>query len=913
MTDTPNHWPTESLDALADASPETAEWIARCLVQRDLAPQNPVAALWIADTCWALAIQADFGKCVARGYAVLIKHRPAQLDRYHDLIRKAGQTGPTFGSLMAQHAPPVLKHRQPGLWNAFNRAVRTMQAKGNYTLKAPLQALTGLLNGERQTADGAAYLALLHEAFALPLTYNQSLRWSHSLPRAVESMEPVKRISQIQALRRLLPWGHDGVEALLTGLAKRLHLLAPGALNRFVDEALEKFNRNPVLALKFLALTSSTGMDICDALQVVVPLSRVKAQLSRYLQARTGLPLSIKPLGAIRHKNDNECLVCSDSQTIYLADQIGLFSDQGKNKDLYRQLVCLEAGLHEFGTFDFDLEKALERCPAGWGDQARQSCGSDLERFWAGFDRPELAADLFQIFEDCRILVCLQTEYPGLVRRLRPLLRDRFQQQRQPDDPRHMLYDALVLASPAFSSDAGPLQTMTVHVKARLTAAPEVTTCAVLVQRWYPDVKARWMQWRRGDGDATYPLMPTPFGRRLRPDLAWVRQAPWDRKAREVTRRLRKHGIKIYKGDVRKKLAQTQGRLTTGDVQALVVKTKPHSGGSQPPVLSTIETDLADLLTPDHADPAAGAGDHEGDVYQYREWDNRLQDYLPQHTRVIERTPEQTLDTFYQRTLQDHHHHIARIRHAFELLRPQGLQRLRPWVEGDEFDYRALLDFAIDKRAGLLPSQRLYIKKLKQNRDVAVLLLVDLSRSTANAVQDDGASVLDIEKQAIVLFCEALTVVGDAFAIAGFSGSGRTRVDYFNIKAFEDPLDIAVKQRINALTPQRSTRMGAAVRHAGTRLSRVAAKTRILLVLGDGFPNDVGYKHQYAIDDTRKAIFELRAQNIHVRGITVNLVHESRLDDLYGHVHHNVICDVRHLPEKLLKIYSGLTHQTHLR
>jgi len=240
-------------------------------------------------------------------------------------------------------------------------------------------------------------------------------------------------------------------------------------------------------------------------------------------------------------------------------------------------------------------------------------------------------------------------------------------------------------------------------------------------------------------------------------------------------------------------------------------------------------------------------------------------------------------------------------------LKPEGLIRLRQWMEGDEFDYRALLDFAIDKKAGRIPSDKLYIKHIKKTRDVAVLLLVDLSRSTVNAVFGSHETVLDVEKEAIVLFCEALEVVGDAFAIAGFSGTGRLGVDYFRIKDLDENMDDTIKRRINAMAPQRSTRMGAAIRHAISQLEKVSSKVRLLIILSDGFPNDIDYKQYYATADTRKAIFEARSKNIYTHAITVNFAGDPKLDDLYGNVHHNVISDVRELPDKLLRIYGSLT------
>jgi nitric oxide reductase activation protein len=188
-----------------------------------------------------------------------------------------------------------------------------------------------------------------------------------------------------------------------------------------------------------------------------------------------------------------------------------------------------------------------------------------------------------------------------------------------------------------------------------------------------------------------------------------------------------------------------------------------------------------------------------------------------------------------------------------------------------------------------------------------VLLLVDLSRSTGNLVRGSRQTVVAVEKEAIVLFCEALSVVGDRFALAGFSGNGRLGVDYFHIKDFDQAPDEALRQRIAAIVPQRATRMGAAIRHASALLAAEPARVRLLIVLGDGFPNDVDYKGDYAVADTRQAFGEARAKGIHVHAITVNLPAAARLDDLYGAVHHTLIEEVRELPDRLLRIYGRLT------
>jgi nitric oxide reductase NorD protein len=406
-----------------------------------------------------------------------------------------------------------------------------------------------------------------------------------------------------------------------------------------------------------------------------------------------------------------------------------------------------------------------------------------------------------------------------------------------------------------------------------------------------------------------YKPLRTPFGRRLRPDLFYMSHRNIEQTAAKLIRQLTERGYTVYKSDIRRKLIANKGMISHEEIHSILVN---HQNKNSPDIRehgTSIDLSWLDLSHLQDSRVIAPVLDNDeiGAVFWYKEWDCNLKDYLASHVRVVDRSISESSGNFYIRTLKQHRGLVQRIRYAFELLKPEGLMRLRQWVEGDEFDYRALLDFAMDKKAGKIPSDRLYIKHIKQTRDVTALLLVDLSRSTANNVYNSEATILHVEKEAIVLFCEALRVVGDVFAVAGFSSTGRLGVDYFRIKDFEENLDDTVKGRIDALTPQRNTRLGAAIRHAAGQLEAVSSRVRLLILLSDGFPNDLGYKHQYAIEDTKKAILEARSNNIFTHAITINFTGDPKLDDLYGNVHHNVISDVRELPDKLPRIYGSLT------
>ncbi len=855
------------------------------------------------DTLWALSMEPSFGRALGTGLAELATASETTWTRYRALVRDAGSQGPTFGKIMAEALVPVFRSDTAGLLDHFLQTVRILTRKGTYTLSRPLSALTRLLDAG-QTDAAAAFLDLLSAAFSADLSYNRCLQLTVVLAKAPFSFSFSRRVWQIRALTTVCGIDPTLVEPFLEGMEKGLGLLSEAALSRFIGMGRSRFYENPARGRRFFSLDSKLGADACSELQVTAALSQVREGLNRYLRARTGRPLSVRAVSALPQAAFGEpgdtLAVFSDSRTIYLPETIGVHPRRSDNVGLYRLMVRLEAGLHEFGTFDFDLEKACERCGRPLPEE---SAASDLERFCSAFSCPALARDLFFIFEQGRIQRFLAIRYPGLHQTVLPQMRKALENRRTDGHPMLVhLFTRLVLGRPADAVPAGQAADRWAKRFLReLEKDPSVETAALMVDLAYPEAAQSILD-RAGDGG--YRPFAFPFGRRLRPDLFFFSDQAAENAARQIKSAVEKSSrFRVYKSDLRR-LFRDPGEPLTREAIELVLRT-PDPGPGQCRV-DVKDLDLDAWLAPPDAPPPL-ADDAEGPVFWYREWDARLDDYLEQHVRVRERQVGGDAADFYAETLQRRRHLVGRIRTAFETLKPEGVKILRQWIEGDAFDHRALIDFAVDRKAGKTPSERLYIKRLKQERDIAVLLLVDLSRSTANQVAGSGASVLEVEKEALVLFCEALSIVGDAFAIAGFSGTGRLGVDYFRIKDFEEPLNDSVRGRIGALTPQRSTRMGAAIRHAATQLQALSSRVLLLLIIGDGFPNDLDYKRGYAIADTRRAISETRAKQIHVRALTVNLPADPKLDDLYGQVHHNVISDVRELPDKLLRVYSSLT------
>jgi nitric oxide reductase NorD protein len=198
-------------------------------------------------------------------------------------------------------------------------------------------------------------------------------------------------------------------------------------------------------------------------------------------------------------------------------------------------------------------------------------------------------------------------------------------------------------------------------------------------------------------------------------------------------------------------------------------------------------------------------------------------------------------------------------------------------------------------------SERVLTKLHKLERNIAVMFMVDMSGSTKGWIND-------AEREALVMLCEALEVLGDRYAIYGFSGITRKRCELYRVKRFDEPYSDAVRARITGIKPQDYTRMGVTIRHLTKLLKQIEARTKLLITLSDGKPDDYdGYRGDYGIEDTRQALLEAKRDGIHPFCITIDTEARDYLPHMYGPVNYAVIDDVRKLPLKVSDIYRRLT------
>lgn len=299
------------------------------------------------------------------------------------------------------------------------------------------------------------------------------------------------------------------------------------------------------------------------------------------------------------------------------------------------------------------------------------------------------------------------------------------------------------------------------------------------------------------------------------------------------------------------------------------------------------------------AKQGAGAGADGPEHLHYPEWDHRIRAYRDPGATIRLLPAATGPQSWVDNTLAEHRSMLDAIRRRFEMLRGQRLP-LRRQLDGDEFDLEACIDARADLRAGLPMAQALYRSQRRTKRDMAILLLIDVSGSTDGWVSS-GRRVIDVEREALLLVCIALGALGEPYAVQAFSGHGPHSVTMRTLKRFDEAYGNQVAVRIAALEPEQYTRAGAAIRHASATLMREPAAQRLLLLLSDGKPNDVDvYEGRYGVEDMRRAVVEANLQGIAPFCLTVDRYAAGYLPGVFGARQYAMLAKPSMLPTALL-------------
>ncbi len=764
-------------------------------------------------------------------------------------------------------AAHILAEMGPRTLQRWTELTQSIAAQGNATvynfLKATPEVISRLsaLGQHRADVLGDKVLALIEEI------------GQHNIFLAIECFKSSPTALRLGSFEQFAHWARAGL---------KLH------------------HQDARRAYAYYTLETQTSQRLLKESTGGVTLDTVIHTLRLYVEALTGRELSIQPLPTFQLSRFAEQMRLGDGRTVYLPAAISEFDDFSSNFRLYKVLAAYGAGQIEFGTYESgttELQSILERVEADFAsaDASPSSTPPEAVNYTTVLSRfpyREFATQLFALIESGRIDHQLRHAYRGLKRDL-DFFRARWREQAPsidtlpPDrafmqlladmtigggapDLARALYPHLVQQLEIILQEH--IQLLTATVADSLMATHRIYRLMVNASEQLREAQLPSSSTDHGEGQGE----PEP--------MADVPSMLQERSAESVDQQAGERPSDHFDHWVR-------------------VITR------RPPAQADPHQDFAHrgAVTADDLDP-------QDEVYYYEEWDRELADFRPHWCRIIEKSARQGGRQFVEYVRSFYGPLISSIRYQFQLLRPEALKKIRGEIDGEDFDLQAVIDYALDRRTSGRVSERLYVRRLRKRRDVAVSFLLDMSSSTARTVGRRGMKgrlakrIIDIEKEGLVLMSEALEAVGDLYSIQGFTSEGRHRVKFYIVKDFDEPYGPDVESRIGGITYQNNTRLGAAIRHATARLMHQPAQTKLLIVLSDGRPYDQDYgDSRYAREDTKMALRQARMEGITPFCITIDRESEPHLRDMYGDVRYTIIDDILSLPERLPGIYRRLT------
>ena len=296
------------------------------------------------------------------------------------------------------------------------------------------------------------------------------------------------------------------------------------------------------------------------------------------------------------------------------------------------------------------------------------------------------------------------------------------------------------------------------------------------------------------------------------------------------------------------------------------------------------------------------------DPFHYQEWDYQIQLHRPDWATVYERRQPRGNPEDINEILQEYKPIAHRIKQIIDLLTPEGVQRVRNMEDGDEIDLNAAVDAMISIRMGEQPNPRITMRNVLKSRDLAVVVLMDLSESTNEAMAGSDKTVLQLTREAATLVSTAIEGIGDPFALHGFASDGRHDVQYFRFKDFSQHYDDEAKSRLAGMKGGLSTRMGAALRHAGYHLLKQPERRKLILLVTDGEPADIDERDpQHLRHDTKKAVEELYSTGVLTYCLTLDPNADAYVKRIFGENNYTIVDNVERLPEKLPTLFASLT------
>lgn len=555
----------------------------------------------------------------------------------------------------------------------------------------------------------------------------------------------------------------------------------------------------------------------------------------------------------------------TDTETIHLPENISTFSSYDENFSLYKTIAIHQWAQSWFGTWRVDVQQLTQT-----------------------FSDPADAVSLFHSLETVRLDANIERELPGIARAMKqfnsllnaqdlpPTWQQAVTQLSQPEASAH---DSASLLYALYDDDYRPQATL---YQGELDPSLAREKMNERVDQDKSDLQARLNQLEQ-ELISDQPDMPMDEDEEAEDKRFQVKEIDDDEVPDGYRVELEFDGENVE---------------TPDDIQELLDSIQQDLGEIPEDYLQTDQTQTSGGDSDVEQEIALREDDSE--VFLYDEWDHSRQQYRKQWCQLREYDVTGKSSDFVEQTLAKHRNLLKQLHRTFEALREED-RRIHKQPYGEDIDLDAVINSYADIINGEELDQNLFIKQRKVDRNIAVMFMVDMSGSTSGWIND-------MEREALVLLCESLEKLGDRYAIYGFSGVTHEQCDLYRIKEFDENYSSTVKERIANIKPKDYTRMGVAIRHLSKLLAKVEAKTKVLITLSDGRPDDRdGYRGVYGIEDTRRALIEAKYLGIHPFCITIDEEAMDYLQHMYGPVNFAIVNQIDKLPYKVSDIYRRLT------
>ena len=804
----------------------------------------------------------------------------------------------------------------------------------------------------------------------------------------------------------LLAISPEAVPPFLRSLNDVLVRITISQLDSWFHHGVDLLKDNVESGIAFFKMESNTSVSMLETLSSSLELDRVKGIIRLYCSALSGSSIDVLGTQELVRKNIgwvDEDLASTDGTKVFLPPVVDHYANKEDNFSWFKVVSTHQVGHLEFGSFEYDFttpsclftdrrfqleEEVLARFAAVVEEEGTEppTALTDIGRFLHLFENRRMAFDIFTVLEDCRLDYRIKVEYPG-IRKVatrmqeealgnRPKIQELELQEAMVELLVHMSLEQFTdLPVPKEYQDAAEMLARILHelrnAKANVEDTAEATLRAYEIISRLPNENQPEDEWQPEDLEE-----PGDFSEEDYEALLDKLQAGQEASGESGEGESYESPEPVdYRGDFKPEMVQLLSLLQSDQdqqgegqpiskemlEQLLQESAELELDAEQGDINNSMSMFAQNLMKeagtpPPNSQPGQGYGPllHDDDqggeleprepkTYAYDEWDFRAGDYKPRWCIVKEKNLEEGDATFYNDALTNYMSLSNHIKRQFELIMPENFKKIYRLTDGEDIDLNAALEAWADLKMKVPPDDKIYWHRNRQRRDVAVVFLLDMSASTAEAI-DEGRQVvddrdapddpveymvwlrrrreglvrrnykriIDLEKESTALLINALESIGDTYGIYGFSGYGRENVEFYVIKDIEESFSDKIKRRIDKITPLHATRMGAAIRHATTKLENQDATTKILFLISDGRPQDRGYSREgvekeYAVHDTHMALIEAKRKDITPFCLTVDKAGHDYLKSMCGDMGYEVLGEIWALPERLPMLYRKLT------